>query len=908
MARREAGSLFMLGKTLGHYEILEQVGAGGMGEVYRARDKRLDRAVAIKVLPERFSAHDVLRERFEREARTISQLNHPHICALYDIGEHDGVNFLVMEYLEGETLEKRLSRGPLPPEQALRLGVEIAEALDRAHRQGIIHRDLKPGNIMLTKAGAKLLDFGLAKFKVDAVPVSSALTEMATESRKLTGEGTLLGTLQYMAPEQLEGKEADGRADIFALGAVLFEMVTGRAAFTGKSQASLIAAILASDPPPLATLQPMTPPALDRVVKQCLAKDPDERWQTARDLAAELKWIANPPVAAASSPPGVAHRKRRNRERLAWALAAVFLAAAVAGLAAYLRLRNSPAPLVVTDISAPKGAQFAFVAAPPPALSPDGRALVFAARDASNTTRLWVRRLDSASAQPLPGTEDPASAFWSPDGRRIAFYAHHQLQVIEASGGQPLVLSDAPATGGAAWNREGTILFAQGNEGIYRLAATGGAPVQVIAREASRYAFYMAPRFLPDGKHFLYVAANPGFAGDTYYASLDGKENRSVIPGGGRAVYSSGFLIHGRGASLEAEPFDPESGQLKGAAHRIVDQVRIGTFFAVFDASDNGVLIYEPTGRAATETQLAWFGRDGKRLGLIGAPGVYYDLRLAPDGHRLAFSAGNPKSEIWADDLVRGLRMRLTFDPDTDKGIPVWSPDGNRLLFATLRGGKARIGLYEKASDGASGEKLLVASDAPDREWWATDWSRDGRFLLLSRGDMVNSAKADIWVLPLTGDGKSSLFLSAAAAVYDGHFSPDGRWVAYTSRESGRTEVYVVPFDAARYLKEGRGNAGPAGKWEVSTEGGNVPRWRRDGRELYYLTPDNHMMAVEVEGKGASFQVGRSQPLFLAPTNPFELTYDVAPDGKRFVMSFAPEEDNDSLALMLNWTSLLKSE
>ncbi len=903
----------MIGKKLGHYEILEKVGQGGMGEVYRARDTRLDRAVAIKVLPGHLSAQHDLRQRFEREARTISSLTHPRICTLYDIGDQDGTSFLVMEYLEGETLEKRIRKGPLPADQALRLATETAEALDRAHRQGIVHRDLKPGNIMLTKSGAKLLDFGLAKLKPPPVAASAALTEMATESRKLTEEGMILGTLQYMSPEQLEGKEADARTDIFALGAVMFEMVTGRAAFTGKSKASLIAAILAADPPPISQLQPMTPPALDRAVKRCLAKDPDERWQTARDLAAELKWIAE------GSSVGAVYDRREDigahraplQQRVAWALASAFLVAAIFGATAYFRLVRAPAPVVVADVSPPQGTQFNFLGGGPPALSPDGHAPVISARDATGKNMLWVRRLDASSAQPLPETEGAVSPFWSADNRMLGFFADRKLKVIEASGGPPVVVSDAPASGGGTWNREGTILFAaDGGKGIDQVASSGGAALPVIRRDTPRYSFYFAPKFLPDGKHFLYEAANPGVAADTYFASLDGKENRLLLPGSGRAVFASEVLLYRRDTTLVAQPFDPARGRLRGASRLIVERVgNAGAFLpAFFSASQNGVLVYQPGSRAVAGTQLTWFERAGKRLTSIGGPTAYYDVRLSPDARRLASAAGDPRSELSVDDLVRGVRMRLTFDPDTDKGVPVWSPDGSRILFSTLRGGKARIGIYQKALNGAGNEELLLPSDVPDQEVWATDWSRDGRFVLFSRGDLINKLHADIWVLPLTGDRKPRLFLHPPASAYDAAFSPDGRWVAYTSRESGREEVYVVPFDAAKFLNGGGVYSSPGGKWQISSDGGDIPRWRRDGKELFYLSPNNNVMAAEVDGKGNSFEVGRVQPLFTAHLNRSASAYDVAPDGKRFVVNVAPEEESLPLTLVVNWTARVKDK
>jgi serine/threonine protein kinase len=891
------------GTKLGPYEIVAPLGAGGMGEVYRARDSRLDRTVAIKILPSQFSSDPVRRQRFEREAKTISSLNHPHICVLHDIGNQHGIDYLVMECVEGETLAKRLEKGALPVEQVLKYGAQIADALDKAHRSGVVHRDLKPGNIMLTPSGAKLLDFGLAK--PSALPVSVAtLTAAATQPAPMTQEGTIVGTFQYMSPEQIEGKELDGRSDIFSLGAVLYEMLTGKRAFEGRSQLSIASAILEKDPAPISSSKPLTPPGLDHGIRRCLAKDPDERWQAARDLALELKWITE--GASQTDASRAVVRPRRRREWVAWGLAAVFVAVSLTTFVAYQRLAGTSTPVLVADIAPPKGTQFNFLVNGPPAISPDGRALVFPARDANGKSHLWLRSLGGSSVQPLPGTEDSGSPFWSPDSTRIGYSADRKLKAIELSSGHVVTLNDELVGEGGSWSELGTVLFV-GNQGIYQVPASGGPTVLVLRKDTSKYAFLFAPRFLPDGKHFLYQAANPGSAGDAYFASLDGKENRLLLQGSSRIVYASGFLLYSHGTALVAQPFEPGRGQLTGTARPIVDQVQQWAFDSFFDASQNGVLIYEPTTREPAETQLALLDRSGKRLAFIGVPAIHYDLRFSPDGRRLASSAGAPKSEMWVDDLERGVRMRLTFDPDTDNGVPVWSPDGSRLLFSTLRGSKAGVGIFQKASSGAGGEELLLASDRPDREAWATDWSRDGRFVLFSRGDMANSSEADVWVLPLTGERKPILFLHAAAAAYDAQFSPDGRWVAYTSRESGRPEVYVVPFEAAKILNAASTDHVSGGKWQISGDEGTTPRWRRDGKELFYIS-GNTITAAEVEGKGASLLVGRSRPLFVAPVSPFALTFDVTPDGQRFVMSTAPEQEELPLVLMLNWTAKLPTK
>jgi Tol biopolymer transport system component len=534
--------------------------------------------------------------------------------------------------------------------------------------------------------------------------------------------------------------------------------------------------------------------------------------------------------------------------------------------------------------------------------------VVFAAQDAKNSaSSLWIRSLDGSPAQRLPGTEESGGPFWSPDSRKIGFSGHRKLQVIDVTGGTPSVVTDG-GSGGGAWSREGRILFT-GPQGIYQVPSSGGSAELVVRQDTSKYAFLFSPVLLPDAKHFLYQTGNPGQPADAYFASLDSKENRLLLQGSGLALYGSGFLLYVHSSRVVAQPFDPHTGQLTGSPEPVTDQVQQSSFGPLFDVSGNGVLIYAPAVSLATQPAwfLAWFDRTGKRLSNIGAPGSHYDLRLSPDGRKLAASGGDARqSEIWVDDLARGVRMRLTLEPDADNGIPVWSPDASTLLFSRTVASKAGVGIFRKASNGAGDQQLVLPSDRPDREAWATDWSRDGRFLLFSRGGMSNSTDADIWVLPMTGEKKPVPFLRTKGSAFDAQFSPDGRWVAYTSTESGRREVYVVSFDGAKVLS-GAGGA-PAGKWLISSDGGMGSRWRRDGKELFYLGLDNSITAVEVESKGNSFNVGRSQVLFVAPVNPFSRTYDVSPDGQRFVMSASPGEEELPLVLMQNWTARLKKK
>ena len=894
---------FAPGLELGPYVIEARLGAGGMGEVYRAKDKRLHRTVALKVLPQRLADTPGLRQRLEREAKAISSLNHPQICTLYDIGREGEVDYLVMEFLEGETLAQRLKRGALRLPEVLELAIQIASALAAAHAAGIVHRDLKPGNIMLTKSGAKLLDFGLAKVRA---------TEAVAEP--ITTAGTVVGTVQYMSPEQIQGREADARSDLFAFGATLYEMLTGTRAFPGESQLAVANAILEKEAAPLKDLQPLTPPALDRVVRRCLVKDPENRWQNSSDLASELRWIAEAGGTAVTAAGSEAVAKGRGRELLYGALAAIFLLAAVIGAVSFWRLARTPARAIASEITPPGRVRFnSSIVGGGPALSPDGRALAFSAADESGKTMLWVRSLDSLAARALPGTEEAADPFWSADSRTLGFFAEGKLKSIAASGGPAVVVAGSCQNeAGGSWNRDGTILFVPDvtKGGVYKVTGADGTPLPVTAADPDKV--LAQPRSLPDGKHFLYVAlASDPALGGTYVASLDGREKRLVVGGNTFAIYASGFLLYLREDTLMAQAFDPAQGRLKGdRPHRVVDRVaRAGDYGhrPTFDASENGILIYR-TNSEANEKRLTWFDRTGKNLGATGEAGDYWDVRLSPDGQKLASNAGDPNSEIWVDDLTRVVRMRLTIDPDTDHGVPVWSPDGDRIAYAVL-GGKIRGGIYQKHANGAGSNELLLADS--DRSIWPTSWSRDGRFILYSR-DATPEEDTDIWVLPMGGDRRPRPFVQVRARAYDGEFSPDGRWVAYTSEESGRGEVYVVPFEAGRILNTGPGpaSAGGGGRWLVSASGGRSPRWRRDGKEIFYFSPANQMMAAEVEEKGNSMVVRAAQALFRCipvPSIPSSSPYDVSPDGKKFVInSFS--DDNTPLILVVNWTANLKEQ
>ncbi len=886
-----------VGTKLGPYEITAPIGAGGLGEVYRARDARLGRDVAIKVLTAHLSANPEVRARFEREARTISQLNHPHLCTLHDVGAREGIDFLVMELVEGESLAARLEKGPLPVPETLRIGTQIADALDAAHRHGIIHRDLKPGNVMLTKSGAKLMDFGLAR-STPLATVAGVLTQSPTVSRPLTAEGTIVGTFQYMAPEQLEGKEADARTDLWALGCVLYEAATGKRAFEGTSQASLIAAIMEHEPRPLRDLQPLSPPALEHLVKRCLAKDPGERWQSARDVALELAWIAETGSQAAI--PGPQAAGRRKRERLAWGGVVTVMAVAIVALAAVVALqsmrpRPAPAPARMT-ILAPEGAAIQ-TDGPPPAMSPDGRKLVFSALDSSGTRRLWIRPLDSSSAQPLPGTDGVTYAFWSPDGRFVAFFAEGKLRKIPAAGGPPETICDAPDARGGTWSKDGVIVFAPQAIGpLVRVSPEGGEVMTVVTPDPARGETGLRfPQFLPDGRHFLYVSL-PRKQGqfDIYVGDVDSKETRRTLTAGSSPVYAEpGYLLFERTGRLVAQQFDPAALRTTGRVIPLADAPPPASNEAdPLLAATKDVLVF----LAATipNTQLTWLDRTGNKLGAIPLPpGRYETLSLSPDDRTVAtVKLTTPGGgDLWTVDLERGVASRLTFDGKVEASHCAWSPDGSRIAFDSDPSGHYDI--YQVPASGTGRPELLLQSSFHK---YAGAWSPDGKLLLY--GQLGEGTGYDLWLLPLQGKGRPDPYLRSPFYEMGGYISPDGRWLAYVSNETGSYEFYVSSFPV------------PGEKIRVSTSGGTGGQWSRNGRELVLWNgPDivrvaGPVLSLEVQTT-PSFKAGTPRELFtLRQTMPgFVATADL----QRFLAAMPVEETAPpSIAVILNWQAALE--
>ena len=891
-----------------------------MGEVYKARDTRLDRVVAIKVLPAHVAADPIRRERFEREARVISQLNHPHICTLYDVGHDGDVDYLVIEYLEGQTLAERLPRSKdraLPVAEALEIAIQIADALDAAHRRGIIHRDLKPANVMLTKTGAKLLDFGIAKAVGPpgnrGVRLQPDVTAVPTIPPTLTADGTLLGTVQYMAPEQLEGREADARSDLFAFGAMLYEMLTGRRAFAGESQASVIAAILEIDPPPIGTAQPLTPPALDRVVRKCLAKDPEARWQTARDLVDELKWIDK----SANTPEVAVARQRSRLTPGGWMVAGIAVLAATGfiaiggyfGVAPLSFLASRERQLVRFSIDP--------LLMNPPfelAVSPDGRNVAFVASVPGGPSMVYLRAIDSVTARPLPGTENGDFPFWSPDSRYIAFGQGSQLKKVEVAGGSPQSVCDLPGTwAGGAWSSDDVIVLSLRNE-LYRVSAAGGEPVQATTLDKTRAetAHYW-PSFLPDGRHYMYLAWSSRPENRAVFAgSLDSQNRELVMPAEYKATYASpGYLIFMREAALMAQPFDAGRLKLSGEPVRLAEDVISGALqhrgaFSVSGGAGENTLVYRSDpGTSGTKLTLTWVDRAGTVLGTFGPPDGPWGLDLSPDEKRVMIHRHEGGGgDIWNADLSGGETLRVTFDPAQDNGSPLWSPDGDYVVFGSRRKGK--WGLYKKLANGTGAEELLVESDQNIIS--PTSWSRDGHFILYWENPTM-AVGGDVWALPLTGERKAYPLLQTKFGESNSQISPDGKWFAYLSNESGRIQVYVQSFPPGK------------GKWMISQNGGYASRWRADGKELFFMDACcfGKIMSAEISFSGSTLVRSTPRPLFDSGFNSIAMAarshtgrsnpYAVSRDGQRFLIprSDAPN-GNPPITVVLNWTALLKKE
>jgi Tol biopolymer transport system component/tRNA A-37 threonylcarbamoyl transferase component Bud32 len=883
------------GTRLGPYEIVAPVGAGGMGEVFRARDTRLDRTVAIKVLAPDVARDPDVRERFEREARTIASLTHPHICTLHDVGHQAGLDYLVLEFVEGETLAARLQSGRLPMDLVLKTAIEIADALDRAHRAGIVHRDLKPGNVMLTRSGAKLLDFGLAKSR----PIEGAFA--AAETHSITKAGALVGTLQYMAPEQLEGRAVDHRSDIFALGAVIYEMATGRRAFDGANQVSVIGAILHTEPPPLLSLQPLASPALGHVVRRCMAKDPDDRWQSARDVRLELQDPA-PPGGEAATAPGP--------PRTAWSpwwvvgILAALLVAAVAGILVLGRRTTPPAPLVRAQVTPPSDARFTFSGdfAGPAVISPDGRALAFVASHPAGTRQLYVRRLDALAAAPLAGTDGATFPFWSPDSRSVGFFADGRLKRVEVDGGAVLTVCEAVAGRGGAWSADGRILFTPSpRDGLYVVASTGGEPREVTRLDPANDASHRWPEFVNGGPAFLYLSIPLDAAKRDESAivahSLDGGPPAVIARSPTQPVVAGGSLFYLRDATLVAQALAADGRSLAGEPLVIAQNVQHDPTIwrGVYTAAPNGPIVYQ-AGEDGGRTMLAIYDRAGQRLGTVGDPAIYFDVNVSPDGRAVAVNRGDP-ADIWVYHLARGTATRITSD-DVNQSLPVWSPDGTRLVFSAVTP-EGRGMLVGAAADGTDSPVAIVTGDVVE----ASDWSRDGKYLLVKPGDL-RSAPGDVWVMPVADPPRQFPLVASRFAEYHARFSPDGRWVAYVSNESGREEVYVTAFapPVASEAPDARGrDTKRPGRWQVSTAGGVLPRWKGDGAELYYLGPDRRVMAARVEAHGASFVVQHVDPLFQADPKPVGWRYDVFPDGQRFIVDTVGSGQDAPLVVVLNW-------
>jgi serine/threonine protein kinase len=880
------------GTKLGRYEVRSKIGEGGMGEVYRARDEKLNRDVAIKVLPADLSENAERLNRFEQEAQAAGALNHPNILAVYDVGVHDGSPYVVSELLEGETLRDLLEQRQPATRKSIDYAIQLAHGLAAAHDKGIVHRDIKPDNIFITKdERVKILDFGLAKL---AQPSGEDVAQTEIATRKVrTDPGTVMGTVGYMSPEQVRGQAVDHRTDIFSFGAVLYEMLSRRRAFRGDSAIETLNAILKEEPAELTASNPGIAPGLERVVWHCLEKSPERRFQSATDIAFALESLTGV-MSHSSQQTGAALRpvlsgRFMTPERMIWLGACVLLVIVAAALAfAYFSRSPAAGRTVRLSLTTPDKTTLPAELA----VSPDSSRVAFTAMNADGKRLLWTRELDSLTAQPLSGTEGASSPFWSPDNRFVGYFANSKLYKVDATGGRPQALCDVKEDRGGTWNSDGVILFS-GSEGLYRVSAQGGTAVLATKVDPKEEA-HRWPYFMPDGRHFVFLGDAQTTEGHHIrMGTLDSQDTQILFTAISRVVYAPpGYLLYVTQGALVAQAFDAGKMKINGEPITTAEHVKeVGPNHEFdFSVSNNGVLAYQ----AGTETsQIVWFDRSGKKIGTAGDTDSYGSIALSPDGQRAAvglLDADGRQSDIWLLDLSRGSKSRLTFDPHSE-GDPVWSPDGTHLVFSSNKTNDGHTHLYLASANGTGDDQLLLTSDFDD---FASSWSNDGQTLLFSRYGRTPSG---IWALSMSGEHQAkSLMQSGTFDLAFARFSPNGRLIAYTSTESGKPEIYVQTFP-------------PAGKWQVSNGGGAFPLWRSDGKELFYVTIEGKVISAKI-GSENPFQSDVPQQLFQTPIKPgLGWPYAVTPDGGRFLINAPAEPNNPApMTLVINWVASMKQK
>jgi serine/threonine protein kinase len=897
----------MIGQTISQYKIIEKLGEGGMGVVYKAQDTKLDRFVALKFLPPHLAASEQDKARFIQEAKSAAALNHPNVCSIIDIQDHDGQMFIVMEFVDGQTLQEK--KFTLTQKQAIEYGIQIADGLAAAHEKGIVHRDIKPENIMIRKDGiVQVMDFGLAK-----LAGSSRLTKM----------GSTVGTLGYMSPEQVQGQEADHRSDIFSLGVLLYEMITGRSPFNGAHESAILYEIVNVDVPPMSSIKQGIDPSLDAIVLECLEKEPGERYQSVAEVSKELRRFKRESsrsrasrvmtvtgafhpgsFAAAPSTPqsiGSGFIGRLKNAFVIWMTIAVLFGLTTIALIVVPDLfsRKQTKEVIRAYISGPEKFTFSnSFGGGQLALSPDGRELAFVAVDSSGSTSLWVRPINSLTATMLSGTQGAAFPFWSPDNHYIGYFSNNKLKKIEKTGGPSFSICDVVTPRGASWGSDGKIVLPTDQvTGLSVVSESGGIPASLTTLDSTRNEqTHRYPCFLPDGKHFLYfartTASGSGSALDVIcVGSVDGKTNKRLLPGISNVAYAAGHILFMRENSLMAQSFDPDALELKGDPFPIAEAVDFSTRYSIasFTVSQTGVLVYLGKS-AATTPELALFSPAGKKLRSFGQPEVFVVAKLSSDGKTIAmdlYEVTARNADVWLYDVVRSVKTRFTFDGNVD-AYPIWSPDGKNIIFSSNR--KGHYDLYEKMSNGAADEQLLFASGQTK---YATDWSQDGKYILFQSTNNQNS-KSDIYYIPMTGDKKPVALIATEFNEMFASFSPDSRWVAYQSNESGRNEVYVRPFP------------GHGAKWQVSANGGTSPRWKNNGKEIFYVA-NGKLIEADVNGTGSNFVVGNVREYFDPATvggiNVGNgILKDISPDGQSILLSISKGMITTApLTLVVNW-------